>query len=792
MVRIIPEIDASTILNEVVARKRFDGKSQSLCEHTKNVERFSSNMSHYPNTSILLAYLHDLGKLSNEFQDYIKNGGERGSVIHAWQGAFLVNKLIQDNDASALLLKEIIGFCVTAHHNHLDDGVTADGTTDHFDKFLNINNTKYSFDDIKGKITEIEKVELQTLFNNAKPEISNLLAKIKEVYNNKNSASFALGLFIKYLFSRLVDADRLDAFLFDINEEYSCHPVNWDTLISTFENSISRFSNTTKIDNIRKIVSDKCKSAADRRTGIYQLSVPTGGGKTLSSFRFGLHHCKKYSKKRIIYVIPYLSIIEQTAKNLRDILNLPEDNEVIFEHHSNIMEPEDEKASEIRKLSAARWDSPVILTTMVQFLESVMSAKSGKLRKFASMADSVIIFDEIQSMPIKAIHCFNEVATFLSGILNSTIILCSATQPTLESTQRKNLLLQDCTKLIDCVEDFIDIKRVTVIAESEKDIETASDFIVNKADENGNCLVIMNTKKTALEIFNQLKSKATNFAVLHLSTSMCPRHRSQIIYRMKYYLKHNKKIICVSTQLIEAGVDISFSCVVRAMSGLDSIAQAAGRCNRNGESIAPKAVYTFLLKDENLEQLMDIKSGKEITAQIANNLNEDSDLLDEAIMTVFYQQYFAGKDCQMDYPTAEGETIYAMLSRNDYGKQNYKNKTGNQFSHFIPHAFHSADENFSMIDKKTRSIVVIFGAAEKLIEKYRKQPIGVFTKEKVRILKKLQKYSVSLYEWQLKKLAEQNGIYPLDEETGILILMKYYYSKETGVVLEAIQEELII
>lgn len=777
---------------ELIARKRFDGKTQSLSEHAKNVEGISASTSHYPNISMLLAYLHDLGKLSVDFQEYIKKDGEPGSVIHAWQGAFIANELFPDNDTSALLLKEIIGLCVTAHHNYLDDSVAPDGTTDHFDKLLDITNSKYSLKDVKGKIEECDKAYLQTLFGKAKPEISELLVKLKEVYKSRYSASFALGLFVKYLFSCLVDADRLDAYLFDINEEYYCQPVNWDSLISTFENNISRFSSITKIDTIRKTVSEKCKSAADRKTGIYQLSVPTGGGKTLSSFRFALHHCKKYDKKRIIYVIPYLSIIEQAAKNLRDILSLPKDNEVIFEHHSNIMDSGDEKASDIRKLSAARWDSRIILTTMVQFLESVMSAKSGKLRKFASMADSVIIFDEIQSMPIKAIHCFNEVITFLSKVLNATIILCSATQPTLESTQRKNLLLQDCTKLIDCKEDFIGIKRVTVVAESEKDFETAADFILRKAEENGNCLVIVNTKKSALEIFNRLKSKSTDFEILHLSTSMCPRHRMQIINRVKYFLKRNKKVICVSTQLIEAGVDISFSCVVRAMSGLDSVAQAAGRCNRNGESIEPKVTYTFVLKDENLEKLIDIKSGKEITAQIVQNISNDSDLLDEGTMTVFYQRYFAGKDSQMDYLTTDGETIYAMLSGNDYGKQNYKNKTGKLFSHYISQAFHSADKNFSVIDKNTKSIVVMFGAAEKLVKKYRKQPIGVFTKDKVRILEKLQKYSVSVYGWQLKRLGEQNVIYPLDEETGVLILWEHYYSKETGVVLEATQEDLII
>lgn len=776
---------------ELIARKS-DGRSQSLCQHSRNVAEVSGFISRYPNTSKLIAYLHDLGKSSTAFQNYINNGGERGSVIHAWQGAFLANELFLENSKVAILLKEIIGFCVTAHHNRLDDAVAPDGSTDYFDKFLNITESKYSFDDIKGKITKRAKAELQTLFNNAEFEISDLLTKIEKAYQDKNSANFALGMFIKYLFSCLVDADRLDAYLFGINEAYSYQPTNWDALVDIFENNISRFSNTSKINIIRKSVSDKCKAASDTSTGIYQFSVPTGGGKTLSSLRFALYHCKKHEKKRIIYVIPYLSIIEQTSKSLSNILNLPEDNEVIFEHHSNTIEPENEKTSEIKKLAAERWDNPIIITTMVQFMETVMSAKSGKLRKFASMADSVIIFDEIQSMPIKAIHCFNEVVTFLFKILNSTIILCSATQPTLENTQRKNLMLQENAKLIDCTDDFQDIKRVTVSVKSEKDFQTASDFIFEKAQVNGNCLVIVNTKKSALEIYNLLKIKSTDFKILHLSTSMCPSNREKIIDTMKDCLKKHKKIICVSTQLIEAGVDISFSCVVRAMSGLDSIAQAAGRCNRNGESVAPMTVYTFPLKDENLDKLIDIRSGKEITAQIIQNQTSDYDLLDEAIMTKYYKKYFAHKDGQMDYPTSDGETIYAMLSGNNYGKENYKNKTGNQFSHYISQAFRCADENFSMIEKNTKSVIVIFGESESLINEYRKQPVGILTKEKFKILKKLQKYSVSLYEWQMKKLIEQKAVSILDQETGIVILNFDYYSKETGIALESIQENLII
>ncbi|MEA5059988.1 MAG: CRISPR-associated helicase Cas3' [Candidatus Pelethousia sp.] len=777
---------------KVIARKRSDDRTQSLCEHVKNVTEIIVSTSRYPNIAKLLAYLHDLGKLSEAFQNYIKDGGERGSVIHAWQGAFLANELFPNDCACAVLLKEIIGFCITGHHNHLDDGVSPDGLADYFDRFSHTTDTKYFFEEIKGKITQREKAELETLFANAREEFGGLLAQIKEIYKSKNSAIFALGLFIKYLFSCLVDADRLDAYLFEIEETYSKQKVDWDSLINIFEERIRAFPTVTEIDIIRKSVSDKCKCAAERETGIYQLSVPTGGGKTLSSLRFALHHCKKKCKKRIIYVIPYLSIIEQTAERLRAILDLPEDNEVIFEHHSNIMEPEDEKASEIRKLTAARWNSPIILTTMVRFLESAMSAKSGELRKFVSLADSVIIFDEIQSMPVKAIHCFNEVATFLSKILNSTVVLCSATQPTLESTQRTNLMLQDNAKLIDCAQDFKSIKRVKVLTESKKNCETASDFILDKAHANGNCLVIVNTRKSALKIYKLLKGKSREYQIIHLSTAMCTGHRMSVIKEVKHCLDRNEKVICVSTQLIEAGVDISFSCVVRAMAGLDSIAQAAGRCNRNGESAAPKAVYTFPLEDENLEKLVDIRSGKEITEQIVRSKKDEADILDEGIMTAFYQRYFAVKDGQMDYPTKDGKWVYLMLSGNNRGKQNFRNRTGNAFPHGISHAFYSADQSFRLIDKNTNTVVVLFGEAESLIEKYRKQPDGVITKDKIKILRELQKYSVSLYEWETEKLGEQNALYPLDNDTGIMIAGANYYSRETGIVLESMQDILIV
>lgn len=776
----------------IIARKNSDGSFQSLYAHSKNVAEISMATSKFPNISILLAYLHDLGKISKEFQNYIQDGGDRGSVIHAWQGAFIINDLALEDSLFAALLKEIIGFCVTAHHNHLDDGLAPDGISNYHEKFLNIDSDKYFLREIRDKLTDNEKVIIQELFRNAEPELSNILKSIKEIYKDKKSANFAIGLLIKYLFSCLVDADRLDAYLFESKERYEGQAVDWSSLIEIFENKISGFPKEGKINEIRNNISEKCKRAAEKPTGIYQLSVPTGGGKTLSSLRFALHHCEKYHKKRIIYVIPYLSIIEQTADSLNKILSLSENNDVILEHHSNVVKPEDEKSAEIRKVSSARWDTPIVITTMVQFLETVMSAKSGKLRKFASMADAVIIFDEIQTMPVKAIHCFNETASFLSKVLNSTIILCSATQPTLESTQRKNLMLQDESQLIDCSGDFKDIKRVTVAVEEGKDYNQAADFVMEKAIQNDNCLVIVNTKKSALELYNRLNNEKADFEVFHLSTSMYPVHRTEVIEKIKISLIESKRVICVSTQLIEAGVDISFSCVVRAMAGLDSIAQAAGRCNRNGESVEPKTVYTFSLTEENIDKLIDIKLGKEISEEIIENNSENTDLLDGKAMKMYYRQYFNGREGLMDYPTKEGLGIYSMLAGNDYGRKNYKNRTGNQFPHLIPYAFHTADMNFNVIDGQTKSVVVMHKEAIDLVYEYRKQPVAIATKEKIEIVKTLQKFAISLYEWQLKTLDNQGALSLLDEDTGIILLDSAFYSNETGVILEAIQRNAIV
>lgn len=767
----------------IYARKRHNEKGfyefQTLNQHLNNVSYFASLFAkdiNAQNLSKLIAILHDIGKASLNFQNYlIQDVGKRGDVIHALQGAIF--SFFQDKKYG--LLKEILSIIIYGHHNNLFDCCSLDGREVFFERVANRTLEDLSYEEV---INNLDIDQIQNLLSQANDDLLNIINSISQIYKSKESAFFALGLLVKYFYSCLIDADRLDAYLFEIGEEYKEDDVDWSKLIDIFETNLAKLQSNSPISRIRQEISQKCLQAANKATGIYQLSVPTGGGKTYSSLRFALHHCKKYNKKRIIYVIPYLSIIEQTSKNIRSILDLKEQNDIILEHHSNIVLYDDDEKSELKKLSASRWDKPIIITTMVQFLESVMSSRAGKLRKLHNMANTVIIFDEIQSLPIKTIHIFNEIISFLSNICNSTILLCTATQPLLSGAPRNNLLLQeDCNLIGNTEEAFKKLNRTQLKICNEKDIDELSNFALEQAKQKGNCLVIMNTKKYARDLYNKIKEFNNEFKVFHLSTAMCSVHRFEVLNDIINSLNNKEKIICITTQLIEAGVDISFNCVIRSLAGLDSIAQAAGRCNRHGESPNPQDVYVVPLKNENLQNLKDIEIGKEVSARVIRE-NPDANLLSQDTIDKYYQYYFFNRKGEMDYVTKDGY-IYNMASLNITGRGNYANARGKDYPFMLSQAFYTADTLFSVIDNKTESVVVYYKDSSSLINKLINRPKGLINKEILLTLRELSKYSVSLFPHEIKALTDQGSIYLIDEELGIKVLAVNFYSQETGVVI---------
>lgn len=596
----------------LLARKDEEGNTQALYDHLHGAGRLASGFEdEFADISRTAAVLHDVGKVAQQFQTYLlSDDGHRGDVQHARQGAFVVNDFFESKGEIEEIAKEILELAISKHHGGLPDCIDESGNRAFLLGFTESDksNEKYAYQEIKRGLNGLA-LDLQSNFRGSAEDIACFLKKIKSLRLSKDSIYFYLGLLVKLIYSRLVDADRTDAACFETRKQYRPNAVDWQNLISRLDKNMRSFDSSSEINRIRHQINEQCCLAGARETGIYRLSIPTGGGKTLASLNFALHHALKTGKRRIIYVIPYLSITTQTAKTFRDVLGLNSDSDVLLEHYSTAgmqrsADVADNASSEFedagehqRKLAAERWDNPIIVTTMVEFLETVMSARGTKLRKFHNMADSVIIFDEIQSLPMNTINLFNEIVSFLSKITNSTILLCSATQPLLEKTKRENLLLSEKPDLIAETESYEDkLRRTRIVASAEnKSCDELGQIIYQQARKNGNCLAIVNLKKEAREIFQCLERLDVNheFELIRLSTAMCGRHRTDCLNRIGALLDpgNPKPVICVSTQLIEAGVDISFACVVRAMAGLDSIMQAAGRCNRNGESVEPKNQY---------------------------------------------------------------------------------------------------------------------------------------------------------------------------------------------------------
>jgi CRISPR-associated endonuclease/helicase Cas3 len=313
---------------------------------------------------------------------------------------------------------------------------------------------------------------------------------------------------------------------------------------------------------------------------------------------------------------------------------------------------------------------------------------------------------------------------------------------------------------------------------------------MERAKENGNCLAIVNLKSEARKLYQHLKELNTSerFALVHLSTSMCGKHRTDELGRMVNLLESHRPIICVSTQLIEAGVDISFACVVRAMAGLDSILQSAGRCNRNGESKEAKNVYVVPIKNERgLEKLKDIKLGKEITNRLVHD-HPGADLLSDDILNEYYEFYFAFRQIEMDYPIDSSHNVYTMLSSNEYDRKRYMDRTSKRYGHQLAQAFRTASNQFHVIPNLTKDVIVDYGDSATLLEQFRKGDM----KTKIRTLHLLQDYSVSLFDYEIEKLSEERAISVIDSEFGISSLDKQYYKDEYGVVLETVMSPLFV
>lgn len=779
-------------------------KEQSVKEHLYSVSRMSMEFGvkiSVGATTELIGMLHDMGKQTNMFNSYIRYSAMnpndkslKGSIDHSTAGAkFIYDRFYNTNDPYQNLTAQLISLAICSHHGGLIDCLDLDG----IDKFTaRIKKDKdYFYDEAlsnyKSQISEM--VEIDDLFNKSKEEVRAILTTINRINETAKFGHFAAGMLERYLFSCVIDADRYDTYAFMEGKEAQLDidklPL-WNELADALETKLKNYPKLSRIDLLRQEVSISCKNFAVNKPGIYQLSVPTGGGKTLSSLRYALNHAKNFNKDRIFYIVPFTTIIDQNAKEIKDILGRAD---IILEHHSNLVV--DNKQEEY-KLLTERWDNPMVLTTMVQFLETLFSGGTQGVRRMHNLANSIIILDEIQSIPIKCINMFNSAINFLAGVCNATIILCTATQPLLSSTKIPLKLSENSNIISDMHEKFKQFKRVNLVDKMIIGGYSATmlkDFVLNIMDRLDSVLVILNTKNAAKEVFNELKKvngelpKEKQYLICHLSTGMCPSHRMKVLKYTREKLNQHERVICISTQLIEAGVNISFGCVVRSLAGLDSIAQAAGRCNRHGETDCSD-VYIVNVQGEDVSKLVDIKEGQECTKRVIDEFKEDpnmfdNDLLSPKAMERYYKYYFYNRMNEMNYTLSKpnsDKSMYDLLSENNEAVNAFKGRNGYKPELMLKQAFKTAGNNFQVIDQNTVGAIVPYEEGEELITLINGAcDLG----ELKQYLKRAQQFSVNLFEADKRKLEAMGGLIGLKGNT-VIAIRREFYTVDVGVTFD--------
>ena len=705
-----------------------DGRKQTVLEHLEGTARLASEFAEVfgeAQLGQLVGLAHDIGKYTPGFQKRL-NGGPK--VDHLSAGAFEVMKLQQFPAA----------FCVAGHHGGIPDGGARE---DHGGQST-----------LMGRLAKVQSggVEDYAAFKE-ELELTGVLPR-QSFGNDLPAVCF----FIRMLFSCLVDADYLDTERFmngnilkakgdsNLNGSGWSNSADMEELDRRLQKYVSGwFPPRNELNGLRWKILESCIEKGEKEEpGLFSLTVPTGGGKTVASLAFAIRHAKVHGKKRVIYVIPYTSIIEQTADVFRNILGA----ENVLEHHSGVSYKDEGGVSEetLRKIKATEnWDMPVIVTTAVQFFESLYSNMPSKCRKLHNIADSVIVFDEAQMLPVPYLRpCVHAISQLIEKY-NVSAVLCTATQPALENIFKK--YLPDHSAIELCPEGIRknDIfRRVTFRNVGKLTWEELGKTL----NEQRQVLCIVNSRKNANQIFQMLEGEG----IFHLSTLMYPEHRRRILSEIRERLKAGEVCKVVSTSLIEAGVDVDFPAVFREEAGLDSILQAAGRCNREGKRSNAESVVTIFRTESRPPQLFAIPIG----AARSVLMHREDIASEEAIHEYFTELLnLKGEDAQ------DKKQILKRMESGDF-------------------PFKSIAEDFKLIENDVKTIYIPGEKNKCLISRLRN---GERSRE---LFRELAQYGVSVYSQHYDTLREAGDLEILDDEVVILV-NENLYSEETGLSLEA-------
>lgn len=712
---------------EYIGHTSDDGRKQLLLDHLNGTSKLCRENANefWADIAEFVGQIHDIGKYTSGFQKRI-NGAENIRVEHAICGAKEVAK------APPKSYVPMIEYCVAGHHSGLPDGGTkVDGEEDStLHGRMKRKTGDYSAYENEVKL-EYPKDNLRELF-----DVSNQ-REIIERYS----------FFTRYLFSCLTDADFIDTERFVTPNTDRGIDGDFQKAYEKVCEKLNSFKIETKLQESRSIIQEQVYKSVESNANVYTLNMPTGSGKTLCSIRAALKTAIENKKKRIIYVIPYVSIIEQTAKVFEDIFGdvLP-----VLQHHSNYdfdddkNEDENEITSEKLKRSCENWDAKLIVTTNIQFFESLYHYKGRRLRKLHNLADSVIIFDEIHMLPIDYIQPCLRAIGYVTKYLNSTAILMSATMPNYDKFMERYM---SGVKIENAVKDtslfnVFDKCKYEYIGKCE----LAS--LAEKAQEYDNALIIVNKRKTARELYDMCSGNK-----YHLSTYMTPLHRSEIIAKIKEDIKNGINTTVISTSLIEAGVDLDFKAVFREIAGIDNILQSGGRCNREGK-MDMGDVFVFETDGGNYQTKK--KSDIIIRANITRNLFEEF----ENISTDKCIKEYYGRLLNYKEKKIEENTITAIMG-NDLRIDG------------IP--FRTYAESFNFIDNQVIGIVIPCDENRGLIKELKDGKLSV--------KRNLQRYSASVNKDEFKELFQIGIIETLD--CGVCILANTdYYKSDVGLTLE--------
>lgn len=741
------------------------GPPHYLDEHLREVGRLAA--AFMPGPAQPLAHLaglwHDLGKRRPGFQRYIRLGSGADAHIekvadrqktHSAAGALWAAKELEQRlGRQGLLLSRVLQYVIAGHHAGLDNWEGAGLAAR-----LASTDAKIEFD---------EAVSCVSPADISHPDSLGLNLKCLPI-ETEHQAPGRFALSVRMLFSALVDADFLDTERY-MNVEKADRRCGAPSIVamretlSTHLNQLASCADPTPVNHVRAEVLRQCISKAVVASGTFSLTVPTGGGKTLSSLAFALEHAAHHGKRGIIYAIPYTSIIEQTADVFRNVF-APLGEDVVIEHHTNVeSDPESETARS--RLACENWDAPLIVTTNVQLFESLFARKTSRCRKLHNLIDSVIVLDEAQLLPVEFLQPVIDVLRFLIQDFGVTVLLCTATQPALDASAspdpQRGLArgIGDVAEIIDDVPAlYAALERVHVRLPASLETPRSWPDLADEIAQHDAVLSIVSRRADARELYGLIKAR-TGEDCWHLSALMCAQHRSDTINSIKRALTDRRialtggqsasPVRVVSTQLVEAGVDLDFPVVYRALAGLDSIAQAAGRCNREGRLPEPGEVHVFVPSTQAPPGLL--RQARDTCKAVWH------DLPTQPFALPLIRQYF--KRLYNDTHSLDKHGICNLLRLQI-----------DVHALSLPVQFREAAERFRLIDNDDAATVLVRYSSPNAREDINAL-IGMLERDGPSrwLMRKLQRYGVTIYRYQLQALIDAGDIREVPSCPGLYV-----------------------